>query len=125
MIDPDPMNFPPDPAAAMQTRLREDLRTAMRAKAAREVAVLRVCLAAIDNAQAVPVGDAHQTYELKAFGDASVEVPRLTLDPEAVQKVLAVERDDRLSAAAEYDRRGSADHGAALRADAEIISRYL
>lgn len=114
-----------DAAEAMQTLLREHLRAAMRARAAREVALLRVCLAAIDNAQAVPVGDAHQTYEVKAFGEASVEVPRLALDAEAVGAVLARERDERLSAAAEFEQHGDAAHAAALRADAEIISRYL
>ena len=114
-----------DPAEAMQTRIREDLRIAMRAKSRSEVAVLRVCLAAIDNAQAIPVGDRHQTLEVRAFGDGSVEVPRLALDESAVHAVLAKEIEDRLSAADQLQQHGSADRAAALRADAVIIDRYL
>jgi len=109
----------------MQIRMRDDLRTAMRAKSASEVAVLRVCLAAIDNAQAIPVGDKHQTYEVKAFGDRSVEVPRLPLDAAAVLAVLSREIEDRLSAAAQFEQHGSPDRGATLRADAAIIGRYI
>ena len=109
----------------MQTRLREDLLTAMRAKGANEVAVLRVCLAAIDNAQAVPVGDKHQTYEVKAFGDRSVEVPRQVLDAVEVRTVLLREMEDRLDGAGQFEQHGSADRAATLRAEAAIISRYL
>jgi len=114
-----------DKAEAMQTRMREDLRTAMLAKSAREVAVLRVCLAAIDDAQAIPVGDNHLKYEVKAFGDRSVEVPRLPLDETRLRAVLAREMEDRLKAAAQFDQHGFTDRSAALRADAAIIGRYL
>jgi len=124
-LDADLMSSLHNPAEAMQTRIREDLRTAMRAKSHEEVAALRVCLAAIDNAQAVPVGARHQTYEVKAFGDRSVEVPRLVLDETSLRAVLAREIEDRLSAADQLEQHGNPDRGAALRAGAVIIGRYL
>jgi uncharacterized protein YqeY len=109
----------------MRARLREDLRAAIRARAAGEVAVLRVCVAAIDNAQAIPMGEAHRRYEAKAFGDRSVEVARLSLDEASVRAVLARERDERLAAARQFEQHGGAERAAALRADAAVIARYL
>jgi uncharacterized protein YqeY len=50
---------------------------------------------------------------------------RLILDHDGVRAVLARERDERLSAAADLEQHGRADRGAALRGDAEVIGRYL
>lgn len=41
-------------ATALKQRLREDLKSAMQAKAADEMRVLRALIAALDNAEAVP-----------------------------------------------------------------------
>lgn len=114
-----------DPAAALQARLREDLRAAMRIRAAAEVSLLRVLIAAVDNAQSVPVGEAHQRYVERPFGDGSAEVPRLSLSAADVAALLRSEAAAREAAAAEFDRVGAADRAGALRQEAEIVRRYL
>ena len=55
-------------AAAFRQRLREDLKTAMRARNEGEVRLLRALGAAIDNAEAVPLGD----EELRRFTEGEM-----------------------------------------------------
>lgn len=113
-----------DAGEAMKRRLRDDLRDAMRARAAMETAVLRVLVAAFDNAEAAPVGDTHARYQVRMFGDRSAEVPRLRLSESEVRRVLAQEVAARTEAAAELERLGRRVEAAALRAEADIVARY-
>jgi uncharacterized protein YqeY len=114
-----------DPAADLQARLREDLRTAMRARASAEVALLRMLIAAVDNAQSVPVGEGHQRYVERPFGDGSAEVPRLDLTTADVNALLQREAAARDAAAAEFARVGAADREAVMREEARLVRRYL
>ncbi len=50
-------------------RLRTDLKAAMLGRRVAEIEVLRSLIAAIDDAQAVPVSSLHETYVVRAFGD--------------------------------------------------------
>lgn len=111
-------------AERMKARLRADLTTAMKARNAAEVQLLRALVAAIDNAEAV--APAAQPAE-SGFGFAatSSEVRRLILGADQVQQVLATEIAEREGAAAEFDGLGKPDHAAGLRAQAGIARRYL
>jgi uncharacterized protein YqeY len=110
---------------ALQARLREDLRAAMKARASGEVSLLRVLIAAVDNAQSVPVGDGHQRYVELKFGDGSAEVPRLELSEADLTLLLEREAAARDAAAAELDRLGQAGRAQVMRDEAGWVRRYL
>jgi uncharacterized protein YqeY len=114
-----------DAAETLKARLRADLKQAMRARASLEVGVVRALIAALDNAQAVPIGDAHQRYVVHAFGDGATEVPRLVLDAARVEGLLGDELAGRLQAADQIEGLGRAERAAELRAEAAIVARYL
>ena len=105
--------------------LRADLRTAMRERKAAEVTALRELIAAIDNAQAVPVGDRHSTYVFHAFGDGAVEVPRRVLGKDELRGVVEAEIRSRSDAADDYRRLGRGDKAQDLSHGAQILGRYL
>ena len=109
-------------ATALKERLRADLKTALQARAGDEVRVLRVLIAALDNAEAVP--GVQKTYVPRAFGDPSGEVARLSLDGGAVKALLASEVAARLAAAADYRSHGRSDEASRLEAEAALVSRY-
>jgi uncharacterized protein len=113
-----------DAAEAIKSRLRPDLRTAMVARDALRVRVLRALIAAVDDAQAVPAGDRHARYIIHAFGDRSVEVPRLSLAEEDVRRLFAHEAATRRSAAAEMRRLAQDDRAEDLLREAAIIASY-
>jgi uncharacterized protein len=66
-------------AEQLKSQIRSDLKLAMREKRSGDLSLLRSMLGAIDNAEAVPVGDRHEKYNPAKFGDASVEAPRRRL----------------------------------------------
>ena len=109
-------------ATALKERLRADLKAAMQARAGDDVRVLRVLIAALDNAEAVP--DAQTGYVPRAFGDPSGEVARLSLDAAAVDALLANEIDTRLAAAADYETHGQLEQAARLRSEAALVAGY-
>ena len=109
-------------ATALKARLRADLKAAMQARAADDVRVLRVLIAALDNAEAVPGGQ--DNYVPRAFGDPSGEVARLSLDAAAVDALLASEIETRLAAAADYENHGQHEQAARLRTEAELVAGY-
>jgi len=105
-------------AAAFRQRLRDDLKAAMRARSDAEVRLLRALGAAIDNAEAVPLGD----EELRRFADG--EMARRELSDTDIAQLLARERSERFEAAADFDRLGRAVEAERLRVEAELIARY-
>jgi uncharacterized protein YqeY len=109
-------------AAALKERLRGDLKSAMQAKAAAEVRVLRTLIAALDNAEAVPTEI--QGYVSREFGDPSGEVARRELGRAEIDAVIAAEIESRLAAATDYDRHQRPDESARLRDEAAVIARY-
>ena len=109
-------------ASALKERPRADLKAAMQARAAEEVRVLRVLIAALDNAEAVPSDE--KPYSPRAFGEPGGEVARLDLDAAAVEALLSDEVAARLSAAADYRSHGRNDDALRLEAEAAMIERY-
>lgn len=114
-----------DAAAAMKARIRLDLTAAMKARRAAETGVLRALLAALDNAEAVPVGQAHDRHVVRAFGDPSAETPRLLLNEADVRRLLQREAAEREDAAIELERLGELDDAQRLRREASLVERYL
>ena len=114
-----------DPAEAMKLRLREDLKSALRARDALETSVLRAIIAALDNAQAVPAHDKHVRYVVHEFGDRKAEVPRLRLDVLDVQLLLETEIRSRAEAADQFEQLGRIDRARKLREETKIVARYL
>ena len=109
----------------LRSLLEADLRSAMSAKASREVGVLRTLLAEIDNAQAVPVGTLHQRYSVKMFGDGSAEVSRKSITFAELQVRLCADRDERLATANLCEASGRTEQADILRQEARIVERYI
>ena len=108
-------------AAELKELLRADLKAAMRDRKTGDVSVIRTVIAAIDNAEAVPVDG--MAERLRAREDIG-EVARRELDARALGEILENEIAARLSAAADYERLGLADDAARLRDEADLIERY-
>jgi uncharacterized protein YqeY len=110
-------------AEALKARLRRDLKSAMQARQPQEARLLRVILAAIDNAEAVAVEESPQTIAPR-FADGAQEVPRRILSQVELDRLLEAEAAARLAAAADYDRLSRPDEAARLKAEAETVGRY-
>lgn len=130
-------------------RLRAALRTALRDRDRVAMAALRSALAAIDNAGAVdpataadsppagpvpgtrpasvagpvPATSAHVAGAVLGLGAA--EVARRELTDADVAGIVRAELDDRLAAAALYERGGRTDVAARLRAEAAVLAAHL
>jgi uncharacterized protein len=94
--------------------LRDELTAAIKARDRVAVAALRSALAAIANAEAVPVD-----------GLGAVEVERRHLTEADLRSIVVAEVRDRLAAATGYEERGRADVAERLRAEAEVLRRHL
>lgn len=114
-----------DESQSFLAALKADLRTAMRERKAAEVMTLRGLISAIDNAQAVPVGDRHDRYVFHAFGDSAVEVPRRALSRDDLRALVEAEIRARNDAAQDYRRLGRDDKVQELTEEAQILGGYL
>jgi uncharacterized protein YqeY len=115
----------------MRASLRDDLTAALKARDRVAVTALRSALAAIDNAEAVPVdlpldsvtGNEHVAGSATGLGTAEAERRHLT---EAdLRSIVENEVQERSVAAQEYEQLGRNDLAERLRAEAEVLSRYL
>jgi hypothetical protein len=114
-----------DAITVTKTRIRGDLTAAMKARRSAETSLLRALLAALDNAEAVPVGTAHDRYQVRTFGDSSVEVPRRVLSEADVHDLLLRETAERDAAAREFEELGQQNEANRLRNEVSLIARYL
>lgn len=114
-----------DAAVFTKARIRGDLTAAMKARRSAETSLLRAILAALDNAEAVPVGTAHDRYAVRMFGDPSVEAPRRVLSEADVRALLLRETADREMAAQEFEALGKQNEAERLRNEVSLIARYL
>ncbi|MEY4249902.1 MAG: hypothetical protein RJA87_1535 [Pseudomonadota bacterium] len=110
-----------DPATAMKAQIRAELVKAMRAKAALKVAALRTVLAALDNAESVPVGTQHRRSETHGFGGPGTEVPRRILTTHEVQALVRSEITKRIDAAGQMDILGQGPQADRLREEALVL----
>jgi hypothetical protein len=114
-----------DAATAIKYRIRGDLTAAMKARRNEETSLLRVLLAALDNAEAIAIGTAHDRYQERKFGDPSVEAPRRVLSDAEVRDLLLRESAERDAAAHEFERLGGRKEVGRLRNEISLIARYL
>jgi uncharacterized protein YqeY len=114
-----------DYAEAFKLQLRADLKTAMPQRRAAETSAIRSLIAAVDNAQAVAVGDLHKTYVVREFGDRGSEVPRRVLSKDDVDALLAGEIADRRKAIEQYQAHEKNDAAIKLLNEIVVLERYL
>ncbi|MBB5987761.1 GatB/YqeY domain-containing protein [Sphingobium lignivorans] len=113
-----------DAAAAMQARLRADLKQAMQSRATLDTRVIRALIAAIDNAQAITIDLDGAASAMRAFGDSSGEVPRRPLSAEDLRALLMREAGEREAAALDLKDLGRPEDANRLLAEAAIVRRY-
>nr|WP_145959201.1 GatB/YqeY domain-containing protein [Rhizobium sp. ACO-34A] len=114
-----------DTAHAMKTRLRADLRVAMKEGRSSEAKLIRALVAAIDNAEAPPLRAGERATDQHRFHDGSAEVERLSLTSAQVRAVLVAEMQEHERAAAEMSRVGRPDRADALHAETLLVRRYI
>jgi len=112
-------------AARLRERLRADLKQAMQERRREEANLLRTLVAAIDNAEAVPLPPGHKPADSARFADGTAEAARRVLDQEALAAILAGEIASRREAAATIAAGGEAERAARLEAEALFVARYL
>lgn len=115
----------------MSARLRADLAaaltTAMRTRDRAAVAAVRSALAAVANAEAVPVeqGRAAGAIGSAALGAGAADVARRELTDAEVLALVTAEVDERMAAAAVMTGHGRADEAQRLHAEADALRAVL
>lgn len=113
---------------SLRVRLRQALPAAMRARDAAAVSALRSALAALDNAEAVPMAEAEllsAAVEGSPVGVGVTEAARRELSESAVAGIVRAEAAERLEAAAQLPAPAHADRVARLRAEAAVLLGFL
>lgn len=105
---------------SLQTRLRNDLRTAMQEHDTVTTLTLRSLLDAMDNACAVPL-----TAEHVPVHGRSGDVPRRVVTDSEYESILRREAASRRAAVLEYERLGRTEAAAQVRAELSIVMRYI
>ncbi|HLT28453.1 MAG TPA: hypothetical protein VK013_00295 [Myxococcaceae bacterium] len=108
-----------------KTLLRSGVRSAMRAGDRHALTALRDTLAAIDNAEALPIGNNPVTSEGRIAGSrvglGAGDAPRRELSPEAVLALVEQEVGERRGAAAAYAQMGRASEARVLTMQAALL----
>ncbi|QIS74619.1 GatB/YqeY domain-containing protein [Streptomyces sp. DSM 40868] len=113
---------------SLRLRMRQALPEAMRARDKAAVSALRATLAALDNAEAVPVGEDELrgvALEQSPVGAGTTEAARRELSERDVIEVVRAEAGERLDAAAQLTAPAHADRAARLRAEADVLLGFL
>ncbi|MFE6486803.1 hypothetical protein ACFVGN_28240 [Streptomyces sp. NPDC057757] len=100
----------------------------MRARDKTAVSALRATLAALDNAEAVPVGDAElrgMALEESPVGAGATEAARRELSEREEADIVRAEAAERLDAAAQLPSPAHADRAARLRTEAAVLLAFL
>ena len=107
-------------ARTIRETMQSDLKTAMSARDRHAVAVLRTTLAAISNAEAVSAEGSRP-----ALGAFANEVDRRDLADADVREIVERERAELVVSADEYEGLNQTADAAILRAQVEVLDRYL
>lgn len=113
---------------SIRLRMRQALPEAMRASDKTAVSALRATLAALDNAEAVPVDEAELrglALEQSPVGVGATEAARHELSERSAVDVVRAEAAERLEVAAQLTAPAHADRAAQLRAEAAVLLRFL
>lgn len=107
---------------SVRNRMKTDLRQAMKERDMATVATLRTMLAALDNAEAVPV-EVNASFQWMP-GQHS-DVPRKALSEEEFLQILRKEAVGRRTAIATYEGLGRIEEAERLRAELSVFERYI
>lgn len=107
----------------LREQMKADLRSAMKARATEDVATLRSVLAAIDNAEAVPMVSSASSVE-PVIGKSN-DVPRKLLSPADIRQLVQHEVTERQHASATYAQLGEAAAAERLQRAATLLAAYL
>ena len=105
---------------SMRKRLKNDLPNAIKLRNSAAVTAIRTMLAAIDNAEAVDPRD----LSTPVYGRTN-DVPRKRLTEQDIQDIVQLEAIARRSAIVKYEQLGSHEAADQLRAELDVINRYL
>jgi len=105
--------------------MRADLLAAIKRGQADEAKLIRMLIAALDNAEAPPLPAGKDHAGQSRFSEGTAEIERLRLSREQVRAILAGEIDEREHMASEMVRHGRPDRADTLRAEAAIARRYI
>jgi uncharacterized protein YqeY len=114
--------------SALRERLRADLTGAIKGRDKATAGVLRVALAALENAEAVDLAagaDRNLAIEQIPVGAGATEARRRALTEAQELELLAAEMAERESAAEQYDRAGQSARAEQLRAESRVLAAYL
>lgn len=114
-----------DAGAEMKTRLRTDLRIAMKNGRTGDAKLIRALIAAIDNAEAPPAMAGQGAMAQHDFRSGSAEVERLLLGRSEVRAAVLAEIGEREHAAGEMERLGRAELAETLRAEIALARCYV
>jgi uncharacterized protein YqeY len=109
----------------LRARLRTALSAALKERDAVRVSVLRTTLAALDNAEAVPVPEPageSRSPEVSPVGVGARDVARRDLSDEEVERLVRAEISERRHAAEVYEQAGEHDHALRLRQEAGTLA---
>ena len=109
----------------VRDRLRTALSAALKQRDAPLVAVLRATLAALDNAEAVPIQDYDHgslALEQTPTGVGAREATRRELSDEDIERLVRAEMDERQSAAWVYERAGQHERARRLGHEADRLA---
>lgn len=104
----------------LRQQLKVDLREALKARQKEAVTALRILLAAIDNAEAVPTDPS-----FVPITGRTNDVPRKLLTEAEVQQILRAEAAKQREALAECERLGQDNIAQQIRSELSVMSRYL
>ncbi|MFV0463813.1 MAG: hypothetical protein ACK5MP_11580 [Nostocoides sp.] len=104
--------------------LQSDLRDALRSRDRDRIATLRVALAALANAEAVPIRERDGAIEQSAVGVGASDVARRVLGPAEQRAILADEVTVMRSSATLYRDRDP-QRSASLLREADALEAYL
>lgn len=113
---------------SLRLRMRRALPEAMRARDKAAVSALRATLAALDNAEAVPLGESGPrslALERSPVGVGVTEAARRELGEPEVVEIVRAEAAERLDAAAQLTAPAHVERAARLRAEAAVLLRLL
>ncbi|SDF99099.1 hypothetical protein SAMN05216260_11327 [Streptomyces griseoaurantiacus] len=113
---------------SLRPRMRQALPEAMRARDKAAVSALRSTLAALDNAEAVPLDESAThgpAIEQTPTGAGATEAARRELSEHTVAGIVRAEAEERLEAAAQLTSPAHTAHATRLRAEAAVLLRLL
>ncbi|WP_246258159.1 hypothetical protein [Amycolatopsis anabasis] len=111
---------------SLRARMRAALPEAMRARDRVAVKALRTALAALDNAEAVPMPESRGgAIEHSPVGVGAAEVARRELSETSIAEIVRAEATERLETAATLTGTAHAERAEQLRAEAAVLLRLL